>query len=569
MDAVGQRLVVLSVGTDALGASLTAPLERAGADVRNVDAASAALGSLVTNRSEVDCVVVDDPPDMAVLDFVEAVSSEWSALPLVVLAGNDAEVSPHDAFRVGATEYVRTSSCPRSRSSTASSSSSGGAVDPASRVVSAVWRSYTNGETPQNGTPSGTDGVDRQYLVEFQNVVLDASASLMSAERDEIATKVRWTLQSVGEFTGVDRCYVFGTDGADPLRLSHEWSRDGVAPPRADVVERHGFDSPLVDRLDRFENVHVPDTADLPNRPLARALFTERGTAVVVPLVSNWQFRGFVGFETTDGAREWSETEISVLRTVADTIAHTLERRRREEALQRQNERLDTFAAAVSHDLRNPLSVVAGFVDLAQETDDVSHLDRAAAAVDRMEALITDVLALAREGRTVGEATTVRLGSVVEEAWLAVETGDATLAYSTDDLGTVSADRTRLLTVFENLFRNSAEHGSTSNRPRGGDSTEHAGSEVRVGRLETGGFYVEDDGPGIPPDDRETVFEEGYSTDSDGSGLGLAIVSNVVHAHGWEIDVATGTSGGARFEVSTADPTPERRPPRSDAECPD
>lgn len=74
---------------------------------------------------------------------------------------------------------------------------------------------------------------------------------------------------------------------------------------------------------------------------------------------------------------------------------------------------------------------------------------------------------------------------------------------------------------------------------------------MTVGTLEDGtGFYVEDDGIGIPEAERESVFESGYSTEPAGTGLGLAIVSEVVDAHGWDCALTTGTAGGARFEIT-------------------
>jgi C4-dicarboxylate-specific signal transduction histidine kinase len=102
------------------------------------------------------------------------------------------------------------------------------------------------------------------------------------------------------------------------------------------------------------------------------------------------------------------------------------------------------------------------------------------------------------------------------------------------------------------------EHGSTSGRPttdvveRTDDASERDDLTVRVGPLDDRtGFFVEDDGPGIPRDERDHVFDEGYSTGENGSGLGLSIVANVVDAHGWRIDVTGGRAGGARFEIVT------------------
>ncbi|WP_335998556.1 histidine kinase N-terminal 7TM domain-containing protein [Halorientalis halophila] len=223
-------------------------------------------------------------------------------------------------------------------------------------------------------------------------------------------------------------------------------------------------------------------------------------------------------------------------RDVGDVILmhDVTERKESEERLRRQNEQLEEFAGIVSHDLRNPLNVASGHVELAQAGNEES-LDEAAAALDRMEDLIDDVLTMARQSQTVEETTTLSLDSIAREAWSNVDTADATLV--TDGDGTVAADESRLLQLLENLYRNSIEHG----RP---DVT------VRVGTLDDG-FYVEDTGPGIAPERRSEVFDRGVTSDEDGTGLGLSIVESVVEAHGWEIALAEGTEGGARFEVRT------------------
>ena len=224
------------------------------------------------------------------------------------------------------------------------------------------------------------------------------------------------------------------------------------------------------------------------------------------------------------------------------------ERKERERELERQNERLEEFASVVSHDLRNPLNVAAGRLELLEDECDSGQIDAIRRAHDRMETLIDDLLALARDGET--ESEPVELGPFCENCWQNVETGTGTLRVETDR--TVHADRGRLKQLFENLVRNAVEHGSTSpDSQTRQDAIEHGGEDVTVvvGDLDDG-FYVEDDGPGIPPEDRDRVFDAGYSTAPDGTGFGLSIVRDVVEAHGWEIRLTEGDDGGARFEIT-------------------
>ena len=221
--------------------------------------------------------------------------------------------------------------------------------------------------------------------------------------------------------------------------------------------------------------------------------------------------------------------------------------------LRAQNERLDEFASIVGHDLRNPLNTLSISLELAERTGDEEHFERATRSVDRMEGLIDDLLALARQGESAGEPEPVSLAAVTDDARDTVETGDATVTV-TEDL-TVRADRSRLRQLLENLLRNAVEHGSPNSR---GEIPEHpiqCGGTVTitVGAIDDRGFYVADDGPGIPDDERGQIFETGYSTAGSGAGIGLAIVKRIVDAHDWEITVTDSEGGGARFEITAVE----------------
>ncbi|PSQ56183.1 hybrid sensor histidine kinase/response regulator [Halobacteriales archaeon SW_8_68_21] len=224
-----------------------------------------------------------------------------------------------------------------------------------------------------------------------------------------------------------------------------------------------------------------------------------------------------------------------------------------ERRIERENERLDEFASIVSHDLRNPLNVLSGYLRLARETGTDSYFDHCERALDEMERLIDDVLALAKQGETVGSFERVHLGELTaaygDEAFesagddpfgTAGDAGDAAgapIEIAVEADGEILADPGRVRQLLGNLFRNADEHG---------------GERVVVGDLPEG-FYVADDGPGIDSDARETVFESGYTTSETGTGFGLAIVQRIAEAHGWEVVVTEGDDGGARFEFVGVD----------------
>jgi PAS domain S-box-containing protein len=213
------------------------------------------------------------------------------------------------------------------------------------------------------------------------------------------------------------------------------------------------------------------------------------------------------------------------------------QQREREHQLQEQKERLDEFASVVSHDLRNPLNVADGHLDLARKECDSDHLEEVARSLDRMAELIDDVLGLARAGDQIDELEWVDLTEMSQNCWQNVSTDDVDIV--TDTGAAVCADGTRLQQLLENLVRNATEHAGE-------------GATVTVGDLD-GGFYIEDDGPGVPPDRREQVFEAGYSSSERGTGLGLSIVKQVVEAHGWEIGITESETGGTRFEITGVD----------------
>jgi PAS domain S-box-containing protein len=339
------------------------------------------------------------------------------------------------------------------------------------------------------------------------------------------------------EVFGADACRIAAVEGDRFVPVASAGDAPDDSSPRrigsgfAGTTYRSG-DPVVVDDLTDVRGASDLDTES--SRPYRSLLSAPIGDHGVVQLLS-----------TDSGAFDEDDREMIAL--FASHVETAVDRAEAEAELRDERDRLEEFASVVAHDLRNPLTIASGRLELIADAEDApsEHVDPLRTALDRMESIITDILRLARQGDAIGEVETADLSACVDDAWRSVDT-DAARLRRPDDLGTVRADRGRLQELFENLFRNCVEHGSTASRSDDADSA----VTVRVGPLDRAtGFYVADDGPGIPPDRRNHVFEYGHSSTADGTGIGLAVVERIVRAHSWEITVGESADGGARFEV--------------------
>ncbi|TKX75987.1 PAS domain-containing sensor histidine kinase [Halorubrum sp. GN11_10-6_MGM] len=227
---------------------------------------------------------------------------------------------------------------------------------------------------------------------------------------------------------------------------------------------------------------------------------------------------------------------VGVIRDVTDRVE-------RERELKRLNERLERLAGFLSHDLRNPLSVARGYVDLARETGETEELGAAEDALDRIETMIDEALVMARDPEEVEtEDAAVDLAELASDCLESGDFGDcpADADLVVEDPGPVAGDPTLLRRAVGNLIGNAFDHG--------GDAP-----TVRVG-VDDRGVYVADDGPGLPDADRAELTDFGVSPDG-GTGIGLAIVERVAAAHGWTLEIGESAEGGFRATLVGAQPT--------------
>jgi PAS domain S-box-containing protein len=365
-------------------------------------------------------------------------------------------------------------------------------------------------------------------------------------------------------------------------RPFHFTREELIGAPFSRIIEAGYYDgSDLEEYFDRVRHLLSSENDD------DRLKYTER----IVDVDGNARI-----FEVTLGLLPLEDGEFA---GSVQAFREITEERRYRRELERQNQRLENFASFVSHDLRNPLNVAQGYLDLLAEDTDDERVEELAWSLDRMEELIGDLLTLAREGKAIGETEPTSLEAIARRSWETVDTPEATLVVDGD--ATIEADPDRLQSLFENLFRNAVEHGSTSPRSPSAreDAVEHGstsppstasqedvlehgveeedggvasaadgpGLTVTVGSLDTSdvqrdeggapaattGFYVADDGVGLPTDEDgqvdQSLFEVGYTTNESGTGFGTGIVKEIVDAHDWSITAGESEAGGALFEI--------------------
>lgn len=336
-----------------------------------------------------------------------------------------------------------------------------------------------------------------------------------------------YSLEASMQVLDADTCQLIRIDDGDLevlARTSQTDDTDEGVPVATDVIGQLD----LIGRSHVFDDIRDVRSISAQQTDLTEDRHTPR-SLLVVPVDSTGLL---VATDETPGA--FSATDQEWAEQLASFLDGIIEGRQRPDEESFEVNRLNQIARILSHDFAGPLTVARGSLELAQETGEDEYFERTRRAIDQIEQLVEGIERLADAGENYPEPAMVELRSVAEEVWPAIDHGDATLEI--EDSRAILADEHALAQLLQNLFSNAIHHG-------GDDVT------IQIGTTDDG-FYVEDDGPGIPQEDREVVFSWGYSSGDDQKGIGLSIVEQIAEAHGWDIAIEDGDLGGARFGVT-------------------
>lgn len=240
-----------------------------------------------------------------------------------------------------------------------------------------------------------------------------------------------------------------------------------------------------------------------------------------------------------------------------ESLRDITERKEAEENIKKANRELESFAYTVSHDLRTPLTAIVGYADVLREScedrlneQELQILSEISDSGQKMQALMTDLLTLAKAGQVDRPVAPYDAGEVIREVarGLAETLKQAEVTVTIGVLPTLRVPRTLLTLVFDNLIGNAIRYGS-----KPGDVVEvggeREGEKVRL--------YVRDHGPGISPEERTRIFEVFYQgtagMDANGTGIGLATVQKIAGLFDGRAWMEETMGGGSTFWIELVD----------------
>jgi signal transduction histidine kinase len=298
----------------------------------------------------------------------------------------------------------------------------------------------------------------------------------------------------------------------------------------------------------RFKNPHLPLTR----------------SEMALPLITRGEVIGAMTIQSQLPSA-FSRVDITALQTMADQIANAIKNARLftervdlNKELGEQNAELERFAYTVSHDLKSPLVTIRGFLGYLKqdaESGDMIRFDkdmrRIENAVDKMQALLNDLLELSRVGRIINTPEHIPFGQIVAEA---VELLNGPLEKNNvrmivqRDLPEITGDHARLVEVMQNLIDNATKFMGSQLRPTIEVGTE--GSDTDGKTI----FFVRDNGIGIDPQYHERIFGLFNRLDPsmNGTGIGLALVKRIIEIHHGRIWVKSKPGEGTTFYFTLA-----------------
>lgn len=437
----------------------------------------------------------------------------------------------------------------------------------------------------EDGKVTGLIGVARDITKRknAQNELLIRQkmlASLSDAIKEllvnsDIRQAINRCLALLGEATAVDRAYLFENhyvDGEGFTSQTMEWN-SGYFEPQIDNTELHelSFNSlqPIISPLMKGKAVKnlVKDIEDQAVRDHLGGQSIK--ALLILPIIVDGSFWGFVGFDECKSERNWSEAEVSLLQSFANSLAEAIQRGKMEQNLaqakedaEQANHSKSLFLANMSHEIRTPMNGIIGFLDLLKETELSSeqrdYVQEAHNASEVLLYLINDILDFSKieAGKMRMDAIEFNIRNAVEDAVTlqaprAREKGlDLHNLIKSNVPETLIGDPGRLRQILNNLLSNAVKFTHYGEILVTAELQYETADQIKVY------FEVSDTGIGIAEEDIDKLFKPFTQVDASttrkygGTGLGLAITRQLVNMMDGDIFVDSELGKGSRFSFT-------------------
>lgn len=419
--------------------------------------------------------------------------------------------------------------------------------------------------------------------MEFQKLLMNLATDFVNVDFEEMDQAIDFALKSTGEYTGIDRAYLFAYDfEAGLMHNTHEWCAEGIEPS-IELLKDVPCDLFLDDWVrvhQRGENVHVPDVSALPKDSNLFQILNEQNikTLVTIPLMYAEQCLGFIGFDAVRKIKDWGEEEIALLRVMSSLFTNAELRKRHEKeiiearkAAEALSKDKSTFLANMSHEIRTPLNGIVGMNYLLQETplnkEQLYYLSMIDDSVESLLSIINNILDLSKM-----EANQIKFYeeafNLEEEVYQVVgilagksleKRIEIIVEYLAETPKVFLGDNMRVRQILLNLVGNAVKF------------TEQGHVLIRVsyhkheGEAEAVQIEIEDTGIGISPTSQEEIFNQFTQEDDSstkkygGTGLGLAISKQLAEMMNGGIAVRSQLGQGATFIVNLQLPAIEEK----------
>jgi len=411
------------------------------------------------------------------------------------------------------------------------------------------------------------------YSYSLNMLINEISTELIQCRHEDIESTIDITLKKIGSFSNVDRVYIFEfSDGMKCLSNTYEWCEEGI---KSQKDQLKNISSTTIKRwiecFNEKKDVYIYSVSEIPDEyALEKESLASQDikSLLAIPMIYSGKIIGFLGFDSVKDYRFWDQSIINMFSTIAEILAATLIKRDYEKELisardiaQRADKRKGEFLASMSHEVRNPVSVIIGLSELLNlrinDPKEKEYINGIMVNGRNLLKLLNDILDLSKidAGKTVIHTQKIDLSSFLSEfeQIYGMQFKDKNISFilkkHPDLPQNIWADEVRLRQILMNIIGNSGKFTYEG----------YVTLEAKLMKVsnEYGDmcFEISDSGIGISQENIEKLFEAfSQNPDQDrkygGTGLGLSISKKLVELMGGHISVQSTQGVGTKVTIT-------------------